>query len=282
MATRTGIMLCIPFEEKRLRNWQPIIIAQPKLDGFRCRAVVENGVCKLFSSSAAEITSVPHINKAIIDFIWKKHKANIVLDGELYKHGMPFEEISSRVSRTVNSHDDCGMIEYHVFDVLAEMRQADRIEVVRSLIPIRDDCPIKRVVSHKIDNDMKRIGELLSDFMNQGYEGIILRNSIGFYATKRSNQIMKFKPRKEDEYEIVGVNQEISIHGRAKDSLGSLILRGSEGCTFCSGSGPALTREGRKKLWTDRAMIIGKKAVIKYQRLTEAGVPFPPILIEVK
>ena len=41
MGKRTGIMLCYPFEEKRLNKWNPPYIIQPKLDGERCRAVYD-------------------------------------------------------------------------------------------------------------------------------------------------------------------------------------------------------------------------------------------------
>ena len=34
-----GIMKCYPFEEKRLAEWNPPYICQPKYDGVRCRAI---------------------------------------------------------------------------------------------------------------------------------------------------------------------------------------------------------------------------------------------------
>jgi hypothetical protein len=56
---RTGIMLCYPFEEKRLNKWGNKFLLQPKLDGDRCRAIFdEYGKVKLLSSEENEFNSV--------------------------------------------------------------------------------------------------------------------------------------------------------------------------------------------------------------------------------
>ena len=93
--SRQGIMLCSPFEESRLKKWRAPYILQPKLDGIRCRAIVEGkGNVKLLSSEENEILSVPHINAQLESLKIDK----LELDGELYIHGTPFETIESIVS----------------------------------------------------------------------------------------------------------------------------------------------------------------------------------------
>jgi len=71
-AKRAGVMLCYPFEEKRLLKWSPPYIVQPKLDGVRCRAVwaYELNSYVLLSSTQHQIVSVPHIVAALtrVDF----------------------------------------------------------------------------------------------------------------------------------------------------------------------------------------------------------------------
>ena len=90
-----GIMKAVPFEEKRLAKWNPPYIVQPKYDGVRCRAVpLETGPkgdeYMLLSSEENVIFSVPHLNEVLSGLHLKAE-----LDGELYCHGMNFEEIIS-------------------------------------------------------------------------------------------------------------------------------------------------------------------------------------------
>ena len=109
-----GIMKCVPFEEKRLAKWEPPYICQPKYDGVRCRAVPVPSGYMLLSSEENVIFSVPHINK-VLD---KLKGTRLELDGELYLHGMSFEEIVSITSRTVNLHPNYKRMNFHIFDVI--------------------------------------------------------------------------------------------------------------------------------------------------------------------
>ena len=132
MAKRQGIMLCYPYEEKRLRKWKPPFYIQPKLDGVRCRAELKTTGVELHSSTNQIITSVPHINKALDDMkheLW--HHGIFELDGELYIHGWNFNQINSLVSRTVNRREDYEQMEYHVFDHISDVLDMDTRIYVR-------------------------------------------------------------------------------------------------------------------------------------------------------
>jgi ATP-dependent DNA ligase len=104
MSRRSGIMLCYPFEEKRLLKWDcRSVLVQPKLDGERCRAVITNGNVQLLTSENNEIYSAPHIVEALSANFKEE---TIELDGELYIHNADFSEIHSIRGRTVNLHED--------------------------------------------------------------------------------------------------------------------------------------------------------------------------------
>lgn len=271
-----GIMKCYPFEEKRLEKWQPPYIVQPKYDGFRCRAVPissPEGSTHIFLSSEENIFySVPHLSTEIT-----RLGLTAELDGELYCHGMSFDEISSIVSRTVNLHPDYKKIQFHIFDIVNDQPQMKRllqIENLKGLSPWFKVSPFW--LCESLDDVMRAYDQVLE----QGYEGIIVRHFQAPYVKKRSTYVMKFKPKKEDTYEIIGVQEEISINGVPKNTLGSLQCLSGDGNTFSIGTG--FRKEQRKNLWRSKDDLIGKTAKVQYQHLTPGKkVPRFPVFVEV-
>mgnify|MGYP001275633226 CR=1 FL=1 len=272
---RKGIMLCYPFEEKRLLKWPVPYLIQPKLDGERCRALFSTtGTVTLLSSEENEIVSVPHINTALEAL----HLRNVELDGELYVHSMSFEEIHSRVSRKVNEHPDSWQIEYHVFDLIDEQRQGDRLHSLHKLLE-KVKPPIVPVGITLITDlyDIMRIYDL---YIEEGYEGFILRHVYAPYVRTRSTNIMKFKPKKEDYYTIIDWIEEKTIHGAKKNSLGALVLQSPiNPARFNVGTG--FTADQRQELWERRHTLVGKTVRIKYQHLTTYHIPRFPVFVEI-
>ena len=109
---RSGVMLCYPFDERRLERWGFPVLVQPKINGVRCRTVLSiDGTPLLHSSEANQITSVPHI----LDEVTCLHAMTpALLDGELYAHLTPLGDITSITSRTVNIHPNHELMEYGV------------------------------------------------------------------------------------------------------------------------------------------------------------------------
>ena len=281
MSKRAGIMLCMPFEERRLAKWRPPYIQQPKLDGDRARAILGNDSAILLSSEMNEYKSVPHINDALRAL----GLHDIELDGELYIHGAPHNEIHSIVSRgAANIHPDYKLVEFHVFDIVLSHPQVERTRLLIELFPLsrtRNFGPVQLVPS-RIVNNIEEIMRVQDEYARLGYEGFVLREASAPYVRKRSTSLMKFKPRKEDLYEIVATQEEISIDGIPKNSLGALVCMGNDGTHFRVGSGSLLTRVARENLWQQREGLIGKMARVRYQHMTSArGVPRFPVVVEI-
>jgi DNA ligase 1 len=276
MGTRTGIQLCQPFEEKRLLRWvTKEILCQPKLDGERCRVIIDKPHLFLVSSEGNLITSMPHI---VADLLSMNLPIGTELDGEIYSHSLGFSEIHSRVGRTTNLHPDHEQMELHIFDLISPQPQMQRLS---HLLTILSDPPdsIKLVPTCLIDKDLEKIVELCQIYCEDGYEGIIVRNPDGPYERKRSGNIMKLKPRKEDIYRIVDFQQELGKDGNLKPSLGSLICTSDEGTFFGVGSG--FTQEQRKTYWQNREELIGLFVRVRYQSISPKRVPRFPIFAEI-
>ena len=292
---RHGIMLCYPLEEKRLLKWGPPYIVQPKLDGDRCRCIIDDeGEVELISSEGhPRNQSVPHIVDAIKQMVRDGTlQTNMELDGELYIHEGGYHElIHGIVSRTVNLHPDYKKAQYHIFDLINDSPAAIRTKHYISLGALFN-LPYLNVVTAQVLDNIEDVYRMIDVYIENNYEGIIVRRPSGMYERKRSTNIMKFKPRKEDTYQIVGFEEEISIEGIPKNSLGALILSTYKDNRYTNvdnreqfkvGTGSYLTRERRVELWKVREALVGKSATIMYQRMSAGRkVPVFPVLINVE
>ncbi len=268
MSKRSGIMLCYPLEEKRLLNqirgcyWSWPVFVQPKLDGERCRA--KDGNYLISSELNSFNHTVPHIKKAYQELCIKIGYCP-EFDGELYEHGMNFEDIHSRVSTSrLQPHEDYSSIKYHIFDIIDEEKsQLQRISDLLSNLDFKSPLIIvPTIIAHNISQIM----EIYQHFVGLKYEGIVVREATKPYVRQRSPYILKFKPKKTDEYLIVDFQEEISKDGIPKNTLGSLICE-KDGHRFSTGSG-TLTDIQKQQFWDDRLNLPGKICKVWYQNIT--------------
>lgn len=294
MAKRTGIMLAYKFDEGKFARMPKPVAIQPKLNGNRCRAIFDdNGKVTLLSSSAAVINSINHIPREL-----EKLKAkNIELDGELYIHGMPHQQINAIVRRTTTVHADRAKIRYNIFDLANDtMNQQERFVVTNALETRARQFKVESVdfLETRIVSTMQEVMHYLGIYMSQGYEGIIIRNLSAKYQRKRSVDLLKYKPRISGEYPIVGWKQAISkvcrdcyntpskcicvggpleIIEQMMPELGAIECITPEGLTFYVGSGSFLTKNMRRDLWLGRDNIIGYTAITLYQEMSTDLIP---------
>ena len=207
---------------------------------------------------------------------------HIELDGELYRHGLEFEEIFSRTSRTTNLHPQFNEIQLHLFDIVdLNLPQWERLRKLTELSERFRPGLVK--VATKVAEDLDGVLRIYDEYISLGYEGIIVRHLEGPYIRRRSTFVMKFKGKKEDIYQIVGIKQMIDKYGNPKEMLGALICKGQgDEDVFSVGSG--MTDEFRRSNWPlEKAEeLVGKSAIVKYQHTTPGkGVPRFPVLLDV-
>ena len=277
MSKRQGVMLCYPWDEKRLAKWPKPWIVQPKYKGIRCKTyVLGQGSVRMVSSEGNVIESVPDIKKAIEN---AHLSPGTILDGELYIHGVPQGVINSIVLRSKALHPEHISVTYEVFDCPSLIgTQQMRIPRVLNEVERINNRNIIPVPSHYV-RTVEEVKDLLLRFKSQRYEGIVAKSINCFYEEKRSIHWMKWKPGEVDTYAIIGSREEISIHGEPKNTLGSLICitKGEE--EFSVGSG--LTRQQRQLLWERRDLLYGMVVTVGYAELTARGVPEHPVIISI-
>ena len=114
---------------------------------------------------------------------------------------------------------------------------------------------------------MTNMGDVLSYYrslLDEGYEGIMLRRASANYkfgrSTLVSQELIRIKPKEDNEFKIVGFNELIS-DGSPADSLGSLIVAKGN-TTFDVGIGFS-TRQ-RKAIWDNRHKFLHKVITVSH------------------
>lgn len=181
-----------------------------KLDGLRCVALRESsdehydkGKWTMYSRKGKELVTVEHL-KDELEALYAEHKWTF-LDGELYRHGLAFEEIQGPVM--AYTQGQVSGMEYHVFvagDAKKFLAGEDPNHVDIPYGGSLDAAPHIHFVNLGIIGP-EDIEENLEAAFEKGYEGIMLRDPDHLYDYKRSNALLKLKKRLsgENEGEII-------------------------------------------------------------------------------
>lgn len=179
---------------------------EPKLDGLRCVAVKNNGEVTMFTRNGTVLDTLPTIKAALESAPWD----NFVLDGESL--GSDWNESASVVMSRKNNKDDSG-IKYHVFDAMELEDWRDqksttdlesRTQLVADLISgLPPGSPVVQVPGETVDC-IAGLMKFYSTAMEEGHEGIMVKDLNAAYCFKRSDSVMKLKPVTTWEGVVVG------------------------------------------------------------------------------
>lgn len=231
----------------------------PKLDGVRCLATLGNGKVTFTSRGGKEYRVPKHLYAALMEIM--PEQGELVLDGELYIHGMELNQIVSAVKNTDNpKHYE---MEFHVFDVPSEKpfseRYLDLCDIERHY---GFDGVIRMVKCSRVNSEDEARG-WLATHMNNGFEGIMLRNPEGPYTfNHRSSDLQKWKEFKDCEAQIVSVdcdkNNEAVFNCRLPNDITfKCKMRGSH---------------AERLFEVHSGFNEGRWITVRYQQLTEFGV----------
>ena len=112
--------------------------------------------------------------------------------------------------------------------------------------------------------------------INEGYEGIMLRDGEAPYQNKRTKSLIKVKSFCEDEFTILDV---VVGRGNRSGEAGRVTLE-INGKSF--GAGIKGDASYRLYLLQNKDHLIGKKGTVEYFQLTEDGVPRFPVFKAVR
>ena len=263
---------------KRKHNINYPAIVQRKFDGVRCLARLNSdGTVTLMSRKGKEFA---HLNHIKTDVAANNSNTNLVIDGELYSDTLTFQELVGLVKRvTLKPGNDKQMLEVslRVYDCVELNNEADFTSRYETITEVTTGAEYLSLVENVRVSTESEIHAAQARFVEEGYEGAMVRNLTGAYAIgKRSANLQKVKTFLDGEYPIVGF-----ADGTGGET-GCVIweCQTPEGRTFRVR--PRGTQEDRKVLFRNGSNYIGQQLTVRYQELTDDGVPRFPVGIAIR
>jgi len=292
-AKREGIMLAYPAEQKRIDNFPLLQVEdgkyerqffhQPKLNGERARTEWFAGKPELISSYGNAFCFMDRI-QADLSTLEAWIGERLLYDGEMYVHGWSREEVDSTLRRTKNRNPKVDQMRYHIFDIQCQLKQYARLYKLGIIDQFIHDLRLEtlKIVPYGVCNDSDWIHHC-AHYCEEGYEGIMLRNPFADYAFKRTTGLLKFKPTETDLYEIVAVNEAISMDGQPKGMVGSFTVKAIDipDAVFDVGAGK-LNHAQRIHYWYVKDLCIGRMLLVKHELLrTTNSVPIAAVTVDI-
>lgn len=263
----------------KLKYWY----ASRKIDGVRCSFYYKDGEVRTASRGGEHYdysTTFMRNNPKLIQFF--ENHPDIVLDGELYKHGKSLQQISGAARL---EKDTAGMdwLEYYIYDVMDSTKMfEERLEVLHDIEselslgfnPNREweegELRFQMVPQEKVVG-WTNIQKLHDKYVSEGFEGAVIRDPSKVYNFGgRTNAMIKVKMYKDAEFEIVGYEEGL----RPEDMV--FVCQTELGAKF--EAKPMGPRELKYEYLDRMDEIIGKMATVKYFYLSDEGVPLQPVL----
>lgn len=195
--------------------------ASRKIDGLRCLIGYKDN--KIYTKSRGG----DNYDYSMIDFInnpqlieYFTNNPDVILDGEIYKHGWALEKISG-IARLEKSYEGCDQLEFWIFDIAdPSLTFIERLDILDSLEWTtnlftdfeKDDLKI-RIVPHEEVSGWLNIEKLHNKYVSEGFEGLVLRNPEKLYGVnRRSNDMIKVKMYREDTFKVIGIEQGLRLY----------------------------------------------------------------------
>ena len=250
-------------DHKHKIDWSTAFV-QPKLDGMRALAVCKNGKVELISRVGGKIETVPHIIEALESFNLK----DVILDGELYCHGIGFQNNMKLIKKYRPGETE--KIQYWMYDVVSEDKFMTRRRTLELLIH-------PSLVN--VETNLLRGEEYISKFhranLNNTYEGSIIRwGNVGYKINGRSENLLKYKDFQDIALPIIDITEN---DANPKHGTPWFELKGKKFKT-----GVKLSHEEREDLLTNKNNYLNKTAEVRYFELSEEGIPRFGVMVGIR
>lgn len=260
----------------------PVLVSK-KLDGIRCMII--DGV--VYSRSMKPIRS------KVVQQLFGKPEYN-GFDGELLYGDWAAKDVFNVTTQVVMATElkECfseDKISLAVFDITNSNKGfQERFKELKyrleDLYTHTGIVPQVKMVGHRLCNNEQELLDLEADYLDEGYEGIMVRSLSGIYKQGRSTLkdgiLGKLKRFSDDEALVIGFEEKMTNTNEAKTNelgrtqrsqaqegmvgaatLGALVCT-CKGIQFTMGSG--FNDAMRDEVWQNKEKYLGKLAKFKY------------------
>lgn len=259
----------IPTKKYNVDYWW----ASPKLDGIRSYGMMDS----LYSRSGHLQKGFDHIIDEL-NILIDTYELNFV-DGELFTDSVDFEDIQAAVGATKNiDKDKKELIYYNIFAV-----GHNNIRITDDMIDIINNIDwnkfryLRPVEYMKVNNTPDDILSACKYYTSLGFEGVMLRHNINWYVNKRSNDLLKYKLFKENDFKCIGFMPG-NVGTKFEHTLGVIIVEGVDIIRDDDGNVimekpvrsevSGFTDEMRDEIWNNKSFYLNKMVEVKYQNST--------------
>lgn len=261
----------------------PVYI-QPKYNGVRCVTMYADSTVIMYSRRKNIYPGFAYIKEdleGILSEYWTAGR-KLYLDGELYSHGVPLQDISGYARREDKSGD--ARLDYMIYDCFIDgepLKYSQRKAILDSIFEKHQLVYAKAVETHLI-TDPGQIEPIYKKFLADGYEGAMIRLDEPYvysYNEKHSKVLLKMKPTYDAELEITGYTT--GTKGKAAGALMIICKSGDKEFPVT----PAMEIEDRMALAKKMAVVepngnthfvnhwLGKKIIVEYDEMSKDVIP---------
>lgn len=264
-------MLAHPYEKRKHDIVWPAFV-QPKLDGCRCLAhKISDTEIEYNTRGGKKFTTLDHLTSDLLKIM----EVGEILDGEIYFHEeLTFQEIVSAVKK---KNANTSLLQYHIYDTVNTQKSFSerRADLIIKFSNLLLSSPLQRVETIHVEDEEAML-DLNHHFVLNGYEGTMIRNANGKYIMDhRSKDLLKFKQFVDEEFIIIG-----GEGGKGREENCVVFKCECPGGVF--DVRPKGTMEQRTEWLKNIESIIGKQLTVRYQRLSDDGIPIPPVGIAIR
>lgn len=268
--TSFPVMLARSYQAERVTDWSSLTV-EPKLDGVRVVAkCMNNGVVQFFSRNGRALGMFDHLTVPLLMATTHlRHKYGpTMIDGEM-RVGDTFEATGGAIHRKNHTVTEARL---HVFFAMPwnkfreghdTVTQAARTEALEALWHNAHDAPLHLVRATSVTANTM-VEAAYESFLEEGYEGAMIKQTHTVYGDRRSFDWMKLKAEHTVDLRVVRLQPG---RGKYANTLGALVVKFKGREVPVSG----MTDEQRAAWWGKPKAIIGKTIEVQYQYATANG-----------
>jgi len=239
---------------------------QPKLNDVHCLISKTLAGISFTSKEGNPFLTLSHLIPQLNDFM----EFETILVGGLFHPEWTFQEIIRHVKKV---RPTSPQLQFWVYDVAGPGTFTDRFQ---KTIYLKTTESLMHIVRTMPAYSEAEVMEHHKQYVKEGFEGTMIRNANGLYRFDfASIDLQKYKDFIDAEFMIIG----------GKDGTGS-----DKGCVIFkvqNGTGsfdvrPKGTVKERQKMFNDLPDLIGKQLTVRYQELSEDGVPIFPVGLAIR